>query len=1029
MVGKNKTKSFLIVWLQLFVLMPFLGFFFCSKENSIAGGSSQVGNGIVSAFVLRPDSVLENSDLGLSGVIATLLPADFNPLVDDIAREARIDTTDSSGSIIIDSLYTGEYALNCVDPLTGFQVRVSDILVDSDADTGDTNSYELKPTGTVFIRLTGLEEGKEYRIFIPGSNFYTSVSSDSLVEIPALPADTIEFLIFQMPDGNDSGKIIEYENDLITEVIPYDSTYLTNSLQKVVFLSQTETMPDTVKSGELFIDTIQAAHSANYEIFYRIILAPEKFQIDSVTGICQWPVDSSSYWGQSATVSIEAYNPASESDTLTWDIYVTSPDTAVEPEPELHIDTTDSVSLVDTSDTLDPFDSTVHILDTNAYLSALVVSEGSLFPAFDKDSITYEVSLGKTIDSIVIMLASASTDARIKVNDSLVSAGTDSVGPVGLTYGNNQFVIEIIAQDTNFTTIYNLEVFREPLSANTDISDLRFTVHHEEDNDYTYTFDLLNDSTLEQSLSIPFAYNTISFYGKTVDSLSTISIATSGIDTIQLVQGQQSAQYGLDSITTPMNFSVIVTAEDRSVVQRHIDVEKRSAVAFKPDYIQDSVFDTSLSLTWDSLWGEGANPMVVVHIDPAHNLSGTAYDTVFDTLVPLDTFSFWGTQVFTARLTVFDLIDPAYTDPPPTSGFSVQENFFYTEVIPGEKRSYSTANEILWLSSGNALVVGDWQGTPRAGEEVINFPTSNQGYDLTSMTSTVNGAYDMNTGNLGMFFFGSHIAKFDFGGALLKQISFHADDIYYDGYAPDATKLFAIAQRPAAEADSFHTYLYVVESAFLDDNPLLDSIYLGKTLQYRDMVVAPSNIGGFSLLAANDVSYQVLHFDSNGLARGDIITGLAPGRKTMKPNYGTDSLSQRSFHIAGESNSGAIIQWILNSDYTTRLSQIIHHYQGSYAASFPIRPSMIIYNDCAVSSNFSPAEYLYCGSTVMNNKRYGLIVHSGPSGYVSTVRLFPANSSGEFTSVDKSTEGWILVGIFDGVGRVVRLDHDLQVLN
>ncbi|MBU9714932.1 cadherin-like beta sandwich domain-containing protein [Evansella tamaricis] len=116
---------------------------------------------------------------------------------------------------------------------------------------------------------------------------------------------------------------------------------------------------------------------------------------------------------------------------------------------------------------------------SNANLSALVVSEGSLDPAFDTETTNYEVAVDNDVTTIEVIPTLATSVASYKVN------GTDDT-TIPLEVGENTIEVEVTAEDGVTTKTYTLKVTRAP-SNNANLSDLEVS-------EGTIQFDVLKTS-------------------------------------------------------------------------------------------------------------------------------------------------------------------------------------------------------------------------------------------------------------------------------------------------------------------------------------------------------------------------------------------------------------------------------------------------------------------------------------------------------------------------------------------------------
>lgn len=104
---------------------------------------------------------------------------------------------------------------------------------------------------------------------------------------------------------------------------------------------------------------------------------------------------------------------------------------------------------------------TLHLalVSSNADLSALMFSAGTLTPVFDKDSLNYTAQIASNIGSISLTPFTADANATITINGNAVASGTAS-GNIALAAGDNTITIDVLAQDGLTTKTYTLTVNR-----------------------------------------------------------------------------------------------------------------------------------------------------------------------------------------------------------------------------------------------------------------------------------------------------------------------------------------------------------------------------------------------------------------------------------------------------------------------------------------------------------------------------------------------------------------------------------------
>ncbi|MEK0447386.1 MAG: hypothetical protein RLZZ399_2707, partial [Verrucomicrobiota bacterium] len=107
---------------------------------------------------------------------------------------------------------------------------------------------------------------------------------------------------------------------------------------------------------------------------------------------------------------------------------------------------------------------------TNADLTGLVVSGGTLSPGFASGVTSYAVSVPHATSGVSVTPVVADATASVKVNGVSVASGSASV-PVALSVGLNPVVVEVTAQDGVTVKTYTVGVTRLP-STNADLAGL-----------------------------------------------------------------------------------------------------------------------------------------------------------------------------------------------------------------------------------------------------------------------------------------------------------------------------------------------------------------------------------------------------------------------------------------------------------------------------------------------------------------------------------------------------------------------------
>src|SRR5690606_38400019 len=102
-------------------------------------------------------------------------------------------------------------------------------------------------------------------------------------------------------------------------------------------------------------------------------------------------------------------------------------------------------------------------LNTNANLSALAISSGSLTPAFSGNTTSYTVSVTNATSTVTVTPTVDYNAASVKVNGVAVNSGSPS-GNINLSVGSNTITVAVTAESGAVKT-YTLTVTRA-LSSN-----------------------------------------------------------------------------------------------------------------------------------------------------------------------------------------------------------------------------------------------------------------------------------------------------------------------------------------------------------------------------------------------------------------------------------------------------------------------------------------------------------------------------------------------------------------------------------
>ncbi len=97
---------------------------------------------------------------------------------------------------------------------------------------------------------------------------------------------------------------------------------------------------------------------------------------------------------------------------------------------------------------------------SNADLSGLTISQGTLTPAFAAATTSYTDSVADTVTDLTVTPSASDTNSTIRVNGTIVASGTAS-GSISLNLGSNTINVVVTAQNGSTTKTYTIIATRE----------------------------------------------------------------------------------------------------------------------------------------------------------------------------------------------------------------------------------------------------------------------------------------------------------------------------------------------------------------------------------------------------------------------------------------------------------------------------------------------------------------------------------------------------------------------------------------
>jgi uncharacterized protein YhjY with autotransporter beta-barrel domain len=201
-------------------------------------------------------------------------------------------------------------------------------------------------------------------------------------------------------------------------------------------------------------------------------------------------------------------------------------------------------------------------LSSNADLSQLQPSVGSLTPAFTSNVLSYSISVDNSVPEIAVTPTASEPNAKIAVNGTPVASGTAS-SAISLSVGMNTISVVVTAQDGATSQVYEVTVTR----AASGVAELASLVP--------------SDGTLEPSFSpTRFAYDIK--VGNQVDSITftpTVSVPTAmvAVKGAAVSSGAASAPIALSDGANQV--PIVVTAQDGTTTRTYTVTVTRSKAA------------------------------------------------------------------------------------------------------------------------------------------------------------------------------------------------------------------------------------------------------------------------------------------------------------------------------------------------------------------------------------------------------------------------------------------------------------------
>jgi PKD repeat protein len=198
---------------------------------------------------------------------------------------------------------------------------------------------------------------------------------------------------------------------------------------------------------------------------------------------------------------------------------------------------------------------------TNANLSGLVPSTGTLSPTFAQATTSYTMTVPFTTTSMTVTPTVADATATVKVNSVTVTSGSPS-GSIALSVGSNTITTVVTAQDGTTTKTYTITVTRTAASTNNNLSNLVPS---------TGTLSpSFAQATIAYTMTVPFTTSSMTVTPTVADSFSTVTVNAAAV-TSGFPSGSIALAVGSNTITT------VVTAQSGTTKTYTITVTRTAA--------------------------------------------------------------------------------------------------------------------------------------------------------------------------------------------------------------------------------------------------------------------------------------------------------------------------------------------------------------------------------------------------------------------------------------------------------------------
>jgi len=192
-----------------------------------------------------------------------------------------------------------------------------------------------------------------------------------------------------------------------------------------------------------------------------------------------------------------------------------------------------------------------YALSTDANLTSLGISSGSLSPVFSSSNLAYTVDVANSVSTFTITPILSYGEALVSINGEVAESGQASRA-FDLEVGENSFTITVTAADGKTKKTYTIEVHR--ISADATLADLSLT-----EGSLTPAFDA---ATGTYSALVSSSVSSVKVIPTLTDATATVKV-----NGVTVVNKQQSASINLG--IGPNVITVVTTAEDGTTTKTY----------------------------------------------------------------------------------------------------------------------------------------------------------------------------------------------------------------------------------------------------------------------------------------------------------------------------------------------------------------------------------------------------------------------------------------------------------------------------